>query len=114
MAAYEPTDLVPCCACWPAAGATPEVLESSQRSLNCSRSLREVFRPGAARAPAFRECLYLSLIEAVEPEGFGGGGVVASAFGDVQVAGVLEGCGDGGAEGGQVDRPVAGPAGPGR
>jgi hypothetical protein len=31
------------------------------------------------------------LIEAVEAEGFGRGGVVASAFGDVQVAGVLEG-----------------------
>jgi hypothetical protein len=29
------------------------------------------------------------LIEAVESEGFGGSAVVASAFGDVQVAGVL-------------------------
>ena len=28
-------------------------------------------------------------IEAVEAEGFGGGGVVAAAFGDVQVAGVF-------------------------
>lgn len=39
----------------------------------------------------FRECPHLSLIEAVEAEGFGGGGVVAPAFGDVQVAGVFEG-----------------------
>ena len=31
------------------------------------------------------------LIEAVESEGFGGGGVVAAAFGDVQVAGVFDG-----------------------
>jgi hypothetical protein len=31
------------------------------------------------------------LIEAVEAEGFGRGGVVAAAFGDVQVAGVFEG-----------------------
>jgi hypothetical protein len=29
------------------------------------------------------------LIEAVEAKGFGGGGMVAPAFGDVQVAGVL-------------------------
>src|SRR5260370_40344663 len=29
------------------------------------------------------------LMEAVEEEGFGGGGMVAPAFGDVQVAGVL-------------------------
>jgi hypothetical protein len=36
------------------------------------------------------------LIEAVEAEGFGGGGVVAPAFGDVQVAGVFEGRDDGG------------------
>src|SRR6516225_46137 len=53
------------------------------------------------------------LIEAVEAEGLGGGGVVASAFGDVQVAGVLESRGDGGADGGQVDRPAAGSAGGG-
>ena len=33
----------------------------------------------------FRECPYMSLIQAVEAEGFGGGGVVRSAFGDVQV-----------------------------
>jgi hypothetical protein len=31
------------------------------------------------------------LIEAVEAEGLGWGGVVASAFGDVQVAGLLDG-----------------------
>ena len=53
------------------------------------------------------------LIEAVEAEGFGGGGVVAAAFGDVQVAGVFEGCDDGRADGGQVDRPAAGAAGGG-
>ena len=47
----------------------------------------------------FLECPHLSLIEAVEAEGFGGGSVVASAFGDVQVAGVFDGRGDGGAEG---------------
>ena len=46
-------------------------------------------------------------------EGFGGGGVVAAAFGDVQVAGVFDGRGDGGADGGQVDGPAAGPAGGG-
>jgi hypothetical protein len=38
----------------------------------------------------FRECPLLSLIEAVEAEGFGGGGVVALSFGDVQVAGVFD------------------------
>src|SRR5512135_21385 len=53
------------------------------------------------------------LIEAVEAEGFGGGGVVAPAFGDVQVAGVLDGRGDGGPDGGQVGGPAAGPAGGG-
>src|SRR5438128_9058426 len=53
------------------------------------------------------------LIEAVEAEGFGGGGVVASAFGDVQVAGVFDGRDDGGADGGQVGRPAAGAAGGG-
>src|SRR5712691_8600509 len=53
------------------------------------------------------------LIEAVEAEGFCGGGVVASAFGDVQVAGVFDGGDDGGTDGGQVGRPAAGPAGHG-
>src|SRR5512135_3032510 len=53
------------------------------------------------------------LIEPVEAEGFGWGGVVASAFGDVQVAGVFEGRGDGRADGGQVDGPAAGAAGGG-
>src|ERR1700738_977059 len=53
------------------------------------------------------------LIEAVEVECFGGGGVVTAAFGDVQVAGVFDGRDDGGAEGGQVDGPVPGPAGGG-
>jgi hypothetical protein len=50
------------------------------------------------------------LIEAVEAEGLGGGGVVAAAFGDVQVAGVFDRRDDGGADGGQVDRPAAGAA----
>src|SRR5512135_3115275 len=54
-----------------------------------------------------------ALIEAVEAEGFGGGGVVASAFGDVQVAGVFDGGDDGGADGGQVDGSAAGAAGGG-
>src|SRR5436309_1520480 len=53
------------------------------------------------------------LIEAVEAEGFGGGGVVASAFGNVQVADVFEGRDDGGADGGQVDGSAAGAAGGG-
>jgi hypothetical protein len=44
-----------------------------------------------------------ALIEAVKAEGFGRGGVVAAALGDVQVAGVFEGRGDGGADGSQVD-----------
>ena len=35
------------------------------------------------------------LIQAVEAESFGRGGVVAAAFGDVQVADVFEGRGDG-------------------
>lgn len=46
----------------------------------------------------FREC-HLSLIEAVEAEGLGGGGGPAGLR-DVQVAGVFEGCGNGGADGG--------------
>ena len=46
------------------------------------------------------------LIEAVEAEGFGGGGMALSAFGDVQVAGVFEGRDDGGADGGQVGGPL--------
>src|ERR1019366_8397563 len=50
------------------------------------------------------------LIEAVEVEGFGGGGVVAPAFGDVQVAGVFDGRDDGGTDGGQVGRATAGAA----
>src|SRR6478672_6704567 len=54
-----------------------------------------------------------ALIEAVEAEGFGRGGVVAAAFGDVQVAGVFEGRDDGGADGGQVGGPAAGAAGGG-
>src|ERR1700722_18270585 len=53
------------------------------------------------------------LIEAVEPEGFGGSAVVASAFRDVQVAGVFDGRDDGSPDGGQVGRPAAGTAGRG-
>src|SRR5260370_4313477 len=53
------------------------------------------------------------LIEAVEVECFGGGGVVAPAFGDVQVAGVFDGRDDGGADGGQVGGAAAGTAGGG-
>lgn len=52
-----------------------------------------------------------ALIEAVEAEGLGGGGVVAAAFGDVQVASVFNGRGDGSADGGQVGGSAAGPAG---
>jgi hypothetical protein len=39
-----------------------------------------------------------ALAEAVEVEGFRKGGVVAPAFGDVQVAGVLDGRDDRGAD----------------
>src|SRR5438552_15772399 len=53
------------------------------------------------------------LIEAVKVEGFGWGGVVAPALGDVQVAGVFDGRDDGGADGGQVGGPAAGAAGSG-
>src|SRR5260370_1106951 len=53
------------------------------------------------------------LIKAVEVEGFGGGGVVAAACGDVQVDGVFDGRDDGGADGGQVGGPAAGAAGRG-
>lgn len=48
------------------------------------------------------------LIEAVEAEGFGGGGVVTPSFGDVQVASVFDGRDDGGADGGQVGGAAAG------
>src|SRR5690349_18786291 len=53
------------------------------------------------------------LIEAVEAESLGGGCVVAPAFGDVQVAGVLEGRDHSGADGGQVGRPAGGATGGG-
>ena len=53
------------------------------------------------------------LIEAVEAESFSRRGMVAAAFGDVQVAGVFEGRNDGGPDGGQVDGPAAGAAGGG-
>jgi hypothetical protein len=54
-----------------------------------------------------------SVEEAVEVERLGHGGVVAAAFGDVQVAGVEDGGFDAGAEGGEVGRAVAGPTGAG-
>src|SRR5579859_1459933 len=47
------------------------------------------------------------LIETVETEGFGWGGVVAAAFGDVQVAGVFEGRDDGRPDGRQVGGSAA-------
>ena len=53
------------------------------------------------------------LIETVETEGFGWGGVVAASFGDVQVAGVFEGRDDGRADGCQVGGSAAGAAGGG-
>ena len=63
-----------------------------------------------ARAPAYPRMSASVLIEAVEVEGFGGGGVVAPAFGDVQVAGVFDGGDDSSPDRGQVDGPAAGPA----
>src|ERR1039458_7514904 len=53
------------------------------------------------------------LIEAVEVEGFGGGGVVTPAFGDMQVTGSFDDCDDGGADSGQVGGAAAGAAGGG-
>src|ERR1035438_10553327 len=53
------------------------------------------------------------LIEAVEVEGFGGGGVVAPAFGDMQVTGSFDDCDDGGADSSQVGGAAAGAAGGG-
>ena len=53
---------------------------------------------------------YVLLIEAVKAEGFNRGGVVAAAFGGVQVVGVLDGRDDGGADSGQVGGPAAGTA----
>jgi hypothetical protein len=59
-----------------------------------------------SRAPACSVNAPLLLIEAVKVEGFGGGGMVAAAFGDVQVADVFDGRDDGGADGGQVGGPL--------
>jgi hypothetical protein len=56
---------------------------------------------------------HFCLIEAVKTEGLGGGGVVASAFGDVQLAGVFDGRDDGGADDDQVGGYAAGAAGGG-
>jgi hypothetical protein len=61
-----------------------------------------------SKAPAFRQCPISVLIEVKGVEGFGGGGVVASACGDVQVAGVFDGRDDGGADGSQVGGPAGG------
>src|ERR1700730_8381557 len=56
---------------------------------------------------------HFRLIKAVEMEGLGGSGVIAPAFRDVQVAGVLDGRDDRSADGSQVGGPAAGPAGGG-
>ena len=45
--------------------------------------------PDSPRAPACSVNVRICPIEAVESEGFGGGAVVAAAFGDVQVAASL-------------------------
>ena len=42
----------------------------------------------------------------MEAEGFGGGGVVAPAFGDVQVTGIFDGRDDGGADGARLTGPL--------
>ena len=57
-------------------------------------------RPHQMARPVRTELIEVG-IEAVEAEGFGGGGVVAAAFGEVQVAGIFAGR----ADGGQVDGP---------
>jgi hypothetical protein len=48
------------------------------------------------------------LTKAVEAEGFGGGGMVAPAFGDVQIADFFESRDDGDADGSQARGPAAG------
>ena len=53
------------------------------------------------------------LIKAVEAQGFGGGGVVAPSFRDVQVACVFDGRDDGGTDGGQVGGATSGATGRG-
>src|SRR5450755_110804 len=45
--------------------------------------------------------------QSVKVQGVGGGQVIASSFGDVQVADVGDGGDDGGSDGGEVDRSVA-------
>src|SRR5262249_55420327 len=59
------------------------------------------------RAPACSVNVPYVLIETVKAEGFSRSGMVASAFGNMQIAGVFEGRDDGGPDGGQVDRPAA-------
>jgi hypothetical protein len=61
--------------------------EPIERTYGVSQYLRVIsFQPG----------------EAVEVEGFGGGGVVAPAFGNMQVAGIFDGRDDGSADSSQV------------
>jgi hypothetical protein len=80
-------------------------------------ALSTVARPKAARV-ALRAPACSVNVPFLPNRGRGGGGfrrwwVVASAFGDVQVAGVLDGRDDRGADGGQVGGPAAGTAGGG-
>jgi len=49
---------------------------------------------------------FLVSVESIEVEGLNGSGMVASAFGDVQVVDVFEGRDDGDADRGQVGGPV--------
>src|SRR5215204_474015 len=72
------------------------------------RRLRCVRAGDHPRAPACsRYALFRPSGEAVELEGLGGGGVVASAFGDQSVAGLAQGVDHGGADGGEVGWGVA-------
>ena len=126
------------CACWRGAAVVVAVAHPA-RTVRADRtaahaylvtpSRRHTVSPGCASGPAacptrhhmpnqsasaqWTSPIKDLLIEAVKAEGFGGGGVVAAAFGDVQVAGVFDGRDDGGADGGQVGRPAAGAAGGG-
>lgn len=58
--------------------------------------------PELWRVPWLSVCV---LLEAVEAEGFAEGGMAPPAFGDMQVADILDGRDDGGADGGQVGGP---------
>lgn len=77
---------------------------------NIRRSARPALsgRPGAVTrqgSGVFRECRFCAN-RGRGGGGFGGGGMVAPAFGDVQVADALEGRDDGGADGGQGGGPL--------